>query len=159
MSSPSAVSLAPFFDSLAKLARASGWFREVTSTPTRVHCTDTVQESSAFRIAFEDDALWVSWVTPDRYLSQSIESEVRWTGDDINELVEEEVIDQGLPPSAKPGNFEHFRSEDKLFTFRSRLPLAPESCEPARAGEALKYLLAYQAAFRNLGDMKPDDAA
>lgn len=49
------------------------------------------------------------------------------------------------------GRIEHFRDPQKRFTFRSRLPNA------ADADAITKALLAYAAAFANLGDMKPDD--
>lgn len=143
-----------FFERLASLARESGQFGGVRSEPGRVHAIDPVQPAAAYRIALEDARLWVSWVSADRYLSQSIEAEVRWTGDDINELVDEELADQGWhgPPV---GRFEHFRSEEKLFTFRSALPLDAGAADAPE--NALKFMLAYQAAFRNLGGMKPDD--
>ena len=47
---------------------------------------------------------------------------------------------------------EHFRSDDMLFTFRSPLPAG------IQAADAAKVLLAYEACFRNLGDMNAGGA-
>lgn len=69
------------------------------------------------------------------------------TGDDVEELLEEELVEQGLEAS-RPA-VEHFRSDDRLFTFRS--PVAPEN-----ADTAARWLLAYEACFRQLGDMAGD---
>ncbi len=147
---------AAFLSTVADQARASGAFAEVALEGTRARCVDPVQPDASYCIALEDARLWVSWVSPNRYLSQSIEAEVRWTGDDIDELIDEEVAAQGW--TGKPvGRFQHFRSEDKLFTFRSELPLNAADAGERHASEAVKFLLAYQAAFRNLGDMKPDE--
>lgn len=149
--------LTAFFSRLADAARASGAFDAVRQLPAGgVEGTDPVQPDAAFRIALEDGALWAAWVSANRYLSQSIEAEVKWTGDDIDELVDEEVEAQGW--DGEPvGRFQHFRSEDKLFTFRSKLPLDPARAGAGDAETALKFMLAYQGAFRNLGDMKEDD--
>ena len=148
--------LAAFFNAVAELARASNAFAEIESGPTSTHCPDPVQPDAAFRIAYEDGKLWAAWVSPDRYLSQSIEADVKWTGDDIDELIDEEVEAQGWT-GHRIGRFQHFRSEDRLYTFRSELPINPASANASTAKDALPFLLAYQAAFRNLGDMKPDD--
>lgn len=149
-------SLAAFFSAAAEIVRSSGAFAEVESGPMLVRCTDPVQPEAAFRIVYEDDKLWAAWVSPNRYLSQSIEAEVKWTGDDIDELIDEEVEAQGWT-GAKIGRFQHFRSEDRLYTFRSELPISPTAASAAHAKDALAFLLAYQAAFRNLGDMKPEE--
>lgn len=149
--------LTAFFSTLADAARASGAFERVVLLASGgVEGMDRVQPEASFRVALEDGALWVSWVSPNRYLSQSIEAEVKWTGDDINELVAEEVEAQGWEGPAA-GDFEHFRSEDKLFTFRSKLPLDPARAGAADAAAGLKFMLAYQGALRNLGDMKEDE--
>lgn len=138
------------------LLRGTGQFESITLTAHTVECVDTVQPDAAFRIAYEDGKLWAAWVSPNRYLSQSIEADVKWTGDDIDELIDEEV--EGLGWTGKKiGRFQHFRSEDKLYTFRSELPIDPAAASESAAKDAVLFLMAYQAAFRNLGDMKPDE--
>lgn len=151
---PSPSETAPFFPAVAELAKRCGEFGDVSATDDRVHCVDSVQPDAAFRLAVEEAKLWVSWVSPNRYLSQSIEAEVKWTGDDIDELIAEELGERDLP---KVGPFQHFRNEDKQFVFRSELPAGLFRPGADGAAVGLQLLLAYQAAFRNLGDMKPEE--
>ena len=66
------------------------------------------------------------------------------TGDKLEELIEEELIEHGIE-GVRP-TFEHFRSDDMLFTFRTAI----DTDDP---NIALNWLLAYEACFRNLGDM------
>jgi hypothetical protein len=106
------------------------------------------------------DAWWVSLVTADRWLSESIESDLLHTGDKMEELVDEELAELGSDD--RVARVEHFRSDDKLYTFRLRVPAAkPGGTGGARTLEdqAATHLLALEAAFRNLGDMSagPDE--
>lgn len=86
----------------------------------------------------------------DRWLSESIETDLLHTGDKVEELLAEELAEQGFP-TGHGLRIEHFRSDDLLFTFRSPLSLSPSA--PDAADAAARYLLAYEACFRNLGDM------
>jgi hypothetical protein len=101
--------------------------------------------------------LWVSLQTGARYLSQSIEADLMFQGDKIDDLIHEEMTDLGYDGPVLP--FQHFRSEDKLYTFRSPLNVTPadlstdagviaacKGCEQALRG--------YEAAFVGLGDME-----
>ncbi len=115
-------------------------------------CTPRDAGGEATYQAFMDSGTWfVALVTPDRWLSESVESDLMHLGDSIEELIEEELIELGLD-SITP-KVEHFRSEELLYTFRTPLP-AETSVE-----EAAIWLLAYEAAFRELGDMtaEPDE--
>lgn len=91
-------------------------------------------------------AVWVSLVTADRWLSESIEADLMHSGDKLEELIEEELVDLGEDAGGGGISFEHFRSDDMLFTFRTKVP----GQDPERIA---RYLLAYEACFRNLGDM------
>ncbi|MDX2132277.1 MAG: hypothetical protein SFY69_09510 [Planctomycetota bacterium] len=99
----------------------------------------------------------VSLVTPDRYLSQSIEQDLVHTGDALSELLEEELVDlgfaeaTGLSPSLP---VEHFRDEAKLFTFRTILPRETAVLDERTARACVLALRAYDATFRRLGDME-----
>ncbi|MFG0306932.1 MAG: hypothetical protein ACF8Q5_12050 [Phycisphaerales bacterium JB040] len=88
--------------------------------------------------------IWVSLVMKDRWQSESIEAELMHTGDKLEELLDEELADLGYEGS--PLGFEHFRSDDMLFTFRSRVP----SDDPETVATCL---LGYELTFRQLGDM------
>ncbi len=108
-----------------------------------------------YRVFEEGGKLWVSLVTADRWLSESIESELVETGDKLEELLEDELVDLGYDEGTL--SFEHFRSEDKLFTFRSPLPVDLKSGDTAKSAQvATTCLLAYEQCFRNLGDMEDD---
>ncbi|MFG0283020.1 MAG: hypothetical protein ACF8R7_01235 [Phycisphaerales bacterium JB039] len=133
---------------LRSIASEAGVFGDIVLEGHRLQCEAADAGAPAFyRVDLEPDAVWVSLVTEDRWLSESIESDLMHSGDKLEELIEEELVDQGEEPG--PVSFEHFRSEDMLFTFRTRVP-ARSASSAAGVG---RYLLAYEACFRNLGDM------
>lgn len=139
-----------------RLARSSGAFDGVEVRPGRVECRDPIQPEALYRIDASDAGLCVCWASPDRYLSQSIEAELRWTRENIDDLMDEELADQGY--RARVDRMSHFRDQDKHFVFKWNLPLDPAEVDASRdAPEMLKCLLACQAAFRNLGDMKESE--
>jgi hypothetical protein len=105
---------------------------------------------AVYRLMWEDGKLWVALQTKERYLSQSIEADLVHTGDKLSELIDEELAELGV--SQPIGNVEHFRSQDKLYTFRSVVPLRSVDAEAGQV--AATYVRAYEAAFRNLGDMQ-----
>lgn len=107
-------------------------------------------EPAWYRIERTDDRWHVSLVTPNRWLSESIEADLMHYGDPIEELVEEELVEQGYQGGPLP--VQHYRSDDMLYTFRSPLPIkGPQDKNAAHI--ATQCLLAYQAAFHELGDM------
>ena len=59
------------------------------------------------------------------------------------------MVDLGYEDGQLP--FEHFRSDDMLFTFRTRVPVGPD--EESFLTLARQLLLGYEACFRQLGDM------
>jgi len=108
-------------------------------------------QSKAFYRLFEDEGrVWVSFVTPDRWLSESIEADLEHTGDHLDELLEEELAEFGV--EARP-EYQHFRSEDRLFTFRSPIPVSPSTSGTSAAKLLFAYLMAYEACFRELGNV------
>src|SRR5262245_24514476 len=105
-------------DGAAERARAAAVFSSIHVLPTRLEAEARASASPAlFRLDFDGARFWVSLVTSDRYLSQSIELDLVNTGDKLEDLLEEELVELGYDAGTLP--FEHFRSEDKLFTFRS----------------------------------------
>lgn len=146
-------------EAVAKRARDSGVFGAVGVAPTgagvgnRLVCAALASAAPAeFRVDSEGSRLWVSLVTADRWLSQSIEADLVHTGDKIDELLDEELAD--LPYSGPKAVFEHFRSEDKLFTFRTPLEVPRQNfADEAVIQNVGSLLLAYEACFRELGDM------
>lgn len=140
------------FEAVALRAREAGVFASVRVEGERLVCVAKEVEAAEYRLDWDDDAgtLWVSLVTPDRWLSGSIEGDLVHTGDKMDELVTDELVELGCDDVVKA--VEHFRSEDMLFTFRSKVPVAGRSGDDA-ASVASVYLLAYEACFCQLGDM------
>ncbi len=143
---------------VAEKARASGVFGAVESGEGRLICTAAAADAQ-YRVDLDFDGpsrcrVWVSMVTPDRWLSESVESDLLNSGDPIEELLEDELADQGWEGSGVA--VEHFRSDDLLFTFRTALCFDDESPEVA-ATTVARFLLAYEACFVQLGDMDGEE--
>ncbi len=144
---------------IAALARSADVFGGVelqTDDRGQIMLSAEARDSASpasYRAAFDGGSLWVSLVTADRWLSQSIEADLVHTGDKMEDLIEEELVDQGVE-GHRP-RVEHFRSEDRLFTFRTPVPV--RAGEPGAAARAAAFLFAYEACFRNLGDMAGGD--
>lgn len=127
-------------------AEKAGVFGPVRVEGGRLVCPAAASaEPADYRVFTETEgSVWVELVTADRWLSESIETDLVHTGDKLNELLDEELADLGW--EGAPSTFEHFRSDDMLFTFRSRVP------DPSPESVSL-WLLAYEQCFRQLGDM------
>lgn len=143
------------FEAVASRARKAGVFASVQVEGQRLVCAAKEVESAEYRLECDDaGTFWVSLVTPDRWLSGSIEGDLVHTGDKMDELVTDELVELGCDDTVDA--VEHFRSEDLLFTFRSKVPVAGRSRDDA-ASVAAAYLLAYEACFVQLGDMSGED--
>ena len=142
-------------EAVASRALEAGVFASVRLDGARLVCAAKEVESAEYRLDRDGaGTLWVSLVTPDRWLSGSIEGDLVHTGDKMHELVTDELVELGCDDVVSA--VEHFRSEDMLFTFRSPVPVAGRSSDDA-ASVASVYLLAYEACFRQLGDMSGGD--
>jgi hypothetical protein len=155
--------LAAFLDRVRERVEEAGVFGPAEVREGRLVCHAKASAAPAsYRLDLDGGRLWVSLVMADRWLSESIESDLVEHGDRLEDLLEEELVELGWDPrEGQPGaahggpvRFEHFRSDDMLFTFRSPLPVSPEQAGSERAAETCAvWLLAYEACFRNLGDM------
>lgn len=146
MTTPSGA-LEDLYATVGRRAREAGVFGEVRVTPDGLECDAKASaEPATYRLALEDGALYVSLVMRDRWQSESIESDLMHSGDKLEELLEEELADLGY--EGETPTYQHFRSDDLLFTFRSPVPQDAES--------AAIWLLAYEQCFRNLGDMNAE---
>ncbi len=124
----------------------AGVFGDVCISGTHLKAMAKAAADEAFYVISQDSrGSWVALQTPGRYLSQSIEADLVHTGDKLEELIHEELVDLGY--EGVPIPCEHFRDGDKLYTFRSRIP---------RLEETGRLLLAFEACFRRLGDMEAD---
>jgi len=130
---------------VARQARAAGVFGAVEIEGARLSAAVKAPAAPAwYRLTPDGGTLWVSLVTPDRWLSHSVEADLLNTGDKLGELIREELIELG--EDGPTVICEHFRDEDRLFTFRTPVPAAdPET--------AFRYLMAYQQCFARLGDV------
>ncbi len=152
--SQSSTALAGLLDDLRRRAADAGVFGGVRVTEGRLECDAAASaEPATYRVEEDGGKVWVVLVTADRWLSESIEADLMHSGDTLEELVEEELVELGVD-GAKP-SFEHYRSEDKLFTFRTPVPVNPTDADAAET--IATWLLAYEAAFRQLGDMEADE--
>jgi hypothetical protein len=135
-----------FLEAIAERARGAGVFGPVSVDRGALICAaKNSAEPAEYRIFSDAGKTWIAFVTPNRWLSESIESDLEHTGDHIEELIDEELaeLDYKGPPL---GACQHFRDDQKLFTFRSVAP-------GADAATAATCLLAYEACFRRLGDV------
>ncbi len=141
---------------VADAARRSGRFGGVSvgGGGNVVVCEALASAAPAsYRVVVEGDAVFVELVMADRWLSHSIEADLLNTGDSMEDLLEEELVDLSVRHKGREVTglgIDHFRSEDKLFTFRSRLP---GSASDVGVETAAGCLMAYEACFGALGDM------
>lgn len=146
-------------EQIAAAAREAGVFGQVTVSTGMLSCAAASSADPAeYRITIEGDRVWVSLVTANRYLSQSIEQTLVHSGDKAGDLLRDELIDFGLLTSHTDPMplVEHFRSPppEKLYTFRTPVTLTSGDLATSLGqSAALKTLLAYRATFDELGGM------
>jgi hypothetical protein len=150
---------ARFLQDLRAAADKAGVFAEVSLDQHALRCK--AQEAAAdawYSVVRQGGQWWVRLATPDRWLSESIESDLMHDGDPIEELIEEELVELGhdVKREGPMPTVKHFRSEDKLYTFENPIPIGEGSSHEAAVALASRFLLAYEAAFRQLGDMQDD---
>jgi len=134
-------------------ASSSGQFGEMSCSDTRLSLRARGCDAE-YRLDHAGGEWIVSFVTPDRWLSESIETDLLHTGDPIEELIEEELAELG-ERGAKVA-VKHFRSDDRLYTFSaplSRPKQAPAGADEETVRHASTYLRAFEAAFSALGDV------
>ena len=138
--------------SVLSQANARGVFSKIEALPDRLRChAKDCPEPAWYELAPSGGSIMVRFATPDRWLSESIESDLMHFGDPIEELVEEELAELGWRGRIPP--IKHFRDDAKLYTFESPLPDGAHG----DAELAAKFLFAYEAAFRALGDVGGGD--
>lgn len=138
---------------LAASATARGTFATVESLSDRIRChAKDCPEPAWYEVQATDRGWIVRFATPDRWLSESIESDLMHFGDPIEELVEEELAELGW--RGKVPVIRHFRDDAKLYTFENVVSV--DGATPSTELIA-KFLFAYEAAFRALGDVGGGD--
>lgn len=143
-------------EAVRRRAESAGVFVGVSVVDEQVICEASGCAALAEYVVSEiDGRVWIELRTADRWLSQSIEQDLVHTGDKLEELIEEELADQGYEGVC--GKVEHYRDDEKRFVFRTAVPLRGEATPKEVAAIAGAFLLAMEAAFRPLGDMEADD--
>lgn len=156
---PTSATTTPFFTLLAAVQRqaeASGRFGPVQLTPDPAPALSCAAKDAPvpafYRLFIDADRPWIAFATADRWLSQSIEQDLVHTGDKIESLVHDELIDHDYDGPAPL--VEHFRSPALEYTFRSPLPISlADAATPAAAAVTGQFLLGYEACFASLGDV------
>lgn len=158
MTTPSAAPLlVSVLDRVRVICLDSGMFDDVQATDRVVAASAKDSAAPAeYALEVDGDAIWALLRTEDRWLSQSIEQDLVHTGDKLDELLEEELVDLGEQPGGR-APFEHFRDERKRFVFRFLTPFAASAASKQDAERMARWLLALEATFRPLGDMEADD--
>lgn len=142
----------PLIQTVHTQAAARGVFSRIEPIQDRLRChAKDCPEPAWYEIEVTPTATVVRFATPDRWLSESIESDLMHFGDPIEELIEEELAELGW--RGKLATIKHFRDDAKLYTFEGTLPAESK----ADASIAAKFLFAYEAAFRALGDVGGGD--
>lgn len=149
------------YEQVGQRAADAGVFDQVEPSDTALLCHAKEVETEAIymvRVEQPDAArIFVGLHTPDRWLSESIEADALHRGDKFEDLIDEELADLG---GEEPElTVEHFRDDQKVFVFRTAVPIdSPDTLtDEATVDRVAKLLLAYEAAFRELGDMSPGD--
>jgi len=152
---------------VAERAKRAEVFEAVDCQDKVLACKARDVESEAFyKVSLEgsdgsgepgEPGVWVGLYTADRWLSESIEADLLHSGDKMEDLLEEELVELGHDEGGL--GIEHFRDDAKVYVFRSKLQPKPGEtiADPGMIDLTLKVLLAYEACFRQLGDMSETD--
>ncbi len=142
-------------ESIANAAKNANVFGAIESSAATITLQAwNAAEPACYRVYLDGDSAIVELATKDRWLSESIEAELVESGDKLDELIEDELVDLGYPEDSGAVAFEHYRSDDLEFVFRSKVvPMNGQDQSEA----CLQWLLAYEQCFRQLGDMDESD--
>lgn len=149
-----------FVEQIASKLREADVFREVTVTDTGIVCQAADVDEATYcltRDAAQQDQLYVGLYIDDRWISESVEADLMHTGDKMTDLLDEEFVDLGMDAQMLP--VEHFRNDEKIFVFRSKVDDSKydASNDEASTDYISKLLLGYEACFVQLGDMGGED--
>lgn len=168
---PTVTDFSQLIDALVGKAEELDIFDGVEAQADRVLCFADGPESPAWYMirfdhfvgggAYDDGeeqkpSVTLSWNSKDRYLSQSIESDLVYTGDDLDDMLDEELVDLGWS-RGRLDPFKHYRDEEETFVFVFRIPIEQSKLRMQDADDLLKCLQAADLVFSELGDMAEDE--
>lgn len=140
--------------SIATKATDLGVFAGVSLNGNDLECAALEAAAPAtYSLTVDGGRVTVRLRTADRWLSESIEGDMLEGRDSAEELVDDELVEVGFPHRC--GKVKHYRDDAKVYVFRSEIPL--DGIADTGAGIAT-YLLAFEAAFSQLGDMQGSSA-
>jgi hypothetical protein len=149
------------FKLVSEQAEQKGVFAEVKLEAQQLICqakTDDPDTKAWYKLTVgESDDIHVGVYTQDRWLSESIETDLVEHKDDIEDLLADEMYELGIDEGL--GVF-HFRDEDLQYVFRSQILMpADQAVDCAEFVDYVtKVLLAYESTFNQLGDLVCEDA-
>ncbi len=124
-------------------------FRELDASDRGLRCH--AQGVDAWYEVMQGDRGWtVRLVMADRWLSESIESELVHGRETLEALVDDELVDLGC--EARIGTIRHFRDDARQYVFEADIP-SPTNAAEDDTTLALQFMLAFESAFRQLGNM------
>ena len=101
------------FEEVGDRVRSAGVFAKVRRADDALKCTARCDQGEAFyyaEVPEPHDLVWVGLFTPDRWLSESIEADLMFKGDQIEDLLEDELCDQNFDGRLP---VEHLRDDDR----------------------------------------------
>jgi hypothetical protein len=143
---------ADVLDRLAMAATNAGVFGRIERGRDLLKCEALASAEVAWYCVGRDQWHWfVELVTDDRWLNESIEADLLHRGEPIEELLAEELDE--LDYTGDPPRVHHYRSDEMLYTYRSPLTDTGGDDAPVHVEQMVCLLLAYEAVFRELGEM------
>ena len=101
-----------------------------------------------YELKSTENGCLLALMTKDRWLSESIEGDLEHTGDELEELFEEELVELDWDGDVPP--LRHFRDELRQYVFSCEWP----STKPIEIAVAIQAMVAM---FTELGDMGGED--
>lgn len=147
--------MSDFLTSVKQHADQSNRFESTAIVGESLRCKAKGAAAEAwYHLERDGDGWAVSLLTPDRWLSESIEGDMLEGRDTAEELIDDELVELDFPGKAQA--VKHYRDDAKSYVFRSRVPGLAGSATAEQAAYAFTYVLAFEAAFANLGDMQAE---
>lgn len=136
--------------SLHASAKQAGVFASITLDGPRLECEALDAAAPAqYRVEITPDGWAISLGTVDRWLSESIESQLVESRDSMEDLLREELVD--LEWTDAPPKIRHFRDDARRYVFECTVAFGCDATDDLRRTSC--FLLAFQSMFRQLGDM------
>lgn len=136
---------------IAQRSKDANVFGKIETSDNMISCQAWGSAEPAFyRLYLDGETPIVELATVDRWLSGSIEGDLVGSGDKLDDLIEDELIFLGYHEDSGAVAFDHYRSDDMEYVFRSKvIPMPGQDLADA----CMQWLLAYEICFRQLGDM------